>query len=96
VRAPPHQRRNHGTVQWKRGRGNSVPLLVGAHSLDYQPNTMFSVLGFTDLVVSITGARWPLHRREVPFGSSLTLSNFVSGSLSLELHSGRALLVAHP
>jgi thiamine pyrophosphokinase len=78
------------------GNQEGVPLLVGADSLDYQPNTMFSVLGFTDLVVSITGARWPLHRRSVPFGSSLTLSNFVSGSLSLELHSGRALLVAHP
>lgn len=78
------------------GDQEGVPLLVGTHSLDYQPNTLFSVLGFTDMAISIAGARWPLDHRAVPFGSSLTLSNFVSGSLSVELHSGRALLVAHP
>lgn len=78
------------------GDQEGVPLLVGSHAFDYAPPTLFSVLGFTDLLVSIEGARWPLDRRAVPFGSSLTLSNFVSGSLSLELHSGRALLVAHP
>jgi thiamine pyrophosphokinase len=78
------------------GDQEGVPLLVGPHRFDYAANTLFSVLGFTDMAVSITGARWPLHQRAVPFGSSLTLSNFVSGSLSLELHSGRALLVAHP
>ena len=78
------------------GHQEGVPLLVGLHQFDYTEQTLFSVLGFSDLVVSIHGARWPLHHRAVPFGSSLTLSNYVSGSLSVELHSGRALLVAHP
>ncbi|GHD18601.1 thiamine diphosphokinase [Tianweitania populi] len=78
------------------GDQEGVPLLVGSHRFDYAEQTLFSVLGFTDLVVSIADARWPLDHRAVPFGSSLTLSNFVSGSLSVELHSGRALLVAHP
>ncbi|WP_312796757.1 thiamine diphosphokinase [Tianweitania sp.] len=78
------------------GDQEGVPLPVGSHRFDYAEQTLFSVLGFTDLTVSITGARWPLDHRAVPFGSSLTLSNFVSGSLSVELHSGRALLVAHP
>ncbi|MBS9722332.1 thiamine diphosphokinase [Tianweitania sp. BSSL-BM11] len=78
------------------GDQEGVPLLAGSHRFDYMEQTLFSVLGFTDLVVSISGARWPLDHRAVPFGSSLTLSNIVSGSLNVELHSGRALLVAHP
>jgi thiamine pyrophosphokinase len=76
------------------GDQEGIPLPIGRRDFDYPQGTSFSVLGFTDLVISIAGARWPLERRDVPFGSSLTLSNFVSGSLSVELHSGRALLVA--
>ena len=34
--------------------------------------------------------------RNVPFGSSLTISNEVRGSLEIGLGAGRALLVAHP
>lgn len=78
------------------GDQEGLPLLPGRHAFDYGARTLFSILGFTDLVVSIEGARWPLAKRDVPFGSSLTLSNFVSGSLSVELTSGRAVLVAHP
>lgn len=78
------------------GHQEGVPLTLGRHSFDYAETTLFSILGFTDLTVSITGARWPLSDRAVPFGSSLTLSNFVAGSLSVELTSGRAVLVAHP
>jgi thiamine pyrophosphokinase len=78
------------------GDQEGLPLLPGVTALDYGDRTLFSILGFTDLVVSISGARWPLAKRDVPFGSSLTLSNFVSGSLSVELTSGRAVLVAHP
>ncbi|HEV7414771.1 MAG TPA: thiamine diphosphokinase, partial [Tianweitania sediminis] len=77
------------------GHQEGVPLTAGLFRFDYPENTLFSVLGFTDIVVSIEGARWPLSKRPVPFGSSLTLSNFVSSSLSVELHSGQALLLAH-
>jgi len=83
------------TVLLTSGDQEGVPLLPGTQRFDYDRQTLFSVLGFTDLVISIAGARWPLVKRDVPFGSSLTLSNFVSGSLSVELHSGRALLLAH-
>ncbi len=64
-------------------------------ALPFAQNTLFSLCQFTDMVVSISGARWPLERRAIPFGSSISLSNTVSGSLSVELHSGRALLLAH-
>lgn len=72
------------------------PLLPGRSSFDDLPlGTVFSVIAFTDLVdLSIEGARWPLEKRQVPFGSSLTISNEVAGPLQLTLGSGRAMLVA--
>ena len=42
------------------------------------------------------GARWPLDSVEVPFGTSLTLSNEVRGDLRISIAVGRALLLAHP
>ncbi|MBX3579761.1 MAG: thiamine diphosphokinase [Rhizobiaceae bacterium] len=78
------------------GTQEGRPLLKGKNEFDYVPGTLFSLLGFSDLSgLCVTGARWPLDRVEVPFGSSLTISNEVTGSLSVALESGRALLVAH-
>lgn len=79
------------------GSQEGVPLLPGTQHFDYADGTLFSVLGFSDLSgLTETGAKWPLDQVEVPFGSSLTISNAVSGSLSISLRTGRALLVAHP
>ncbi|BCH30450.1 thiamine pyrophosphokinase [Mesorhizobium sp. L-8-10] len=79
------------------GAQEGVPLLPGRSAFDYEPGTLFSVLGFSDLSgLTLRGARWPLKAVEVPFGSSLTVSNEVTGELSVELGSGRALLLAHP
>jgi thiamine pyrophosphokinase len=82
------------TSGWQEGR----PLLPGTdHTLDYEDGTLFSVIGFTDLeALTLTGAKWPLTRRDVPFGSSLTLSNTVRGTLTARLEAGRAMLIAHP
>lgn len=73
------------------------PLLPGiAHTFDYADGTLFSVIGFGDLSgLTLTGAKWPLTNRNVPFGSSLTLSNEVRGGLSMRLEAGRAMLIAH-
>lgn len=77
---------------WQEGR----PLLPGWSRFDYDPGTMFSILAFSDLTgLTVTGARWPLDRVTVPFGSSLTISNEVTRELAVELGSGRALLLAH-
>ena len=46
--------------------------------------------------LSIAGAKWPLDAVQVPFGSSLTISNEARGRLEITLGSGRALLLAHP
>ncbi|KQU72967.1 thiamine pyrophosphokinase [Aminobacter sp. DSM 101952] len=79
------------------GRQEAHPLLPGTSSFDYDDGTLFSVLAFSELSgLTEEGAKWPLDSVEVPFGSSLTLSNEVRGSLRVSLGSGRALLLAHP
>ncbi|WP_027166698.1 thiamine diphosphokinase [Mesorhizobium sp. WSM3224] len=79
------------------GAQEGVPVLPGKASFDYDGGTLFSVLGFSDLSgLTVTGAKWPLDRVEVAFGSSLTISNEVEGQLGVALERGRALLLAHP
>ena len=79
------------------GTQEGVPLLEGASRFDYLPGTVFSVVAMTDLTgLTLEGVRWPLDGKHVPFGSSLTLSNEVTGDLTVHLTSGRAILIAHP
>lgn len=79
------------------GAQEAQPLLPGPASFDYEDGTMFSVLAFSELSgLTEEGAKWPLDRVAVPFGSSLTLSNEVRGGLRISLERGRALLLAHP
>lgn len=79
------------------GAQEGRPLLLGEASFDLEPGTLFSIFGFSDLAgLSVRGARWPLDSVAVPFGSSLTISNEVTGELRIGLEAGRALLIAHP
>jgi len=79
------------------GAQEGVPLLPGSTDLDFAAGTLFSVLAFSDLTgLSVTGARWPLDRVTMAFGSSLTISNEVTGNLKVAIGAGRALLIAHP
>ena len=79
------------------GAQEGVPLLPGKAEFDYADGTLFSVLGFSALAgLTVIGAKWPLDRVEVAFGSSLTISNEVRGRLRIALEQGRALLLAHP
>jgi thiamine pyrophosphokinase len=79
------------------GNQEGVPLLPGRRAaFDYPAGTLFSVIGFTDIEgLTITGVKWPLDRRSVPFGSSLTISNVVTDGLAVEILAGRAILIAH-
>jgi thiamine pyrophosphokinase len=78
------------------GEQEGVPLLPGDSAFDYPAGTLFSVVGFTPLSgLTLSGAKWPLDRHEVPFGSSLTLSNAVADRLTARLATGRAMLIAH-
>ena len=78
------------------GSQEGTPLLNGERqAFDYADGTLFSILAFTDLAgLTVEGAKWPLYSVEVPFGSSLVLSNIVRGELSVTLMHGRALLLA--
>ncbi len=79
------------------GRQEGLPLLPGQAEFSFADGTLFSILCFGDLAgLTVQGARWPLDRVAVPFGSSLTISNEVRARLSVSLESGRAMLVAHP
>ncbi|MEM6462664.1 MAG: thiamine diphosphokinase [Pseudomonadota bacterium] len=72
---------------------------VGAKSrtLDLPPASMFSILNFDDLSgLSIEGARYPLSRFDLPFGSSRTISNVAEGAVTVTLEQGTAILVARP
>jgi thiamine pyrophosphokinase len=79
------------------GAQEGIPLLPGMAEFDYDDGMLFSVLGFSQLVgLSVEGAKWPLDRVEVAFGSSLTISNETRGRLRISLERGRAVLLAHP
>ena len=56
----------------------------------------FSILAFSNLEgLTIKGAKWPLENADVDFGSSLTLSNEVTGPISVSLHVGKAILLTN-
>ena len=80
------------------GNQEGVPLEPGREAaFDYAPGTLFSVIGFSDIEgLTISGVRWPLSERSVPFGSSLTISNIVAGELTVKIAAGRAILIANP
>lgn len=84
-------------VRLTSGDEEGLPLRPGLHEPDLPAGTRFSLLPFTDLRgLTIMGAKWPLAERNVPFGSTLTLSNIAKKGLSIRLGEGRAFLVAHP
>ncbi len=79
------------------GDQEACPLLPGSRDFDFEDGTLFSILGYSHLSgVTVMGAKWPLDNVEVPFGTSLTLSNEVSGDLRISIGVGRAMLLAHP
>ena len=79
------------------GDEEGIPVVPGKTKPDLAPGVLFSLLPFSDLAaLTIEGAKWPLVDRDVPFGSTLTLSNVAEEGLSITLGGGRAFLVAYP
>lgn len=82
-------------VMMSDGKQEGFPVLPGEHQFDFPRGTLFSLVGFTDLTgLSVSGAKWPLSGRKTRFGSSLTLSNEVTGKLEIVTETGKALLIA--
>lgn len=76
------------------GAEEGYPIIGGEQSFDFSDGSVFSLIGFTPLTgVTISGARWPLANCDVPFGSSMTLSNEVSGTLNISTKSGDSILL---
>ncbi len=59
--------------------------------------TRISIIGFAALkALSIIGVRWPLNKRDLAMGSTLTLSNESTGDVAITLEQGRALVMIYP
>ena len=79
------------------GDEEAYPLLPGRSDIDLPNDSLFSVLGFSQLEgLSIDNARYPLADFALPFGSSRTISNVANGPVSFSLQSGEAMLLARP
>jgi thiamine pyrophosphokinase len=78
------------------GTEEATCVLPGEMRVDLPVGTVFSVIGLTDLEgLTIDGARWPLASCDVPFGSTLTLSNEATGPVSLSLQGGKAVMFSN-
>jgi thiamine pyrophosphokinase len=79
------------------GQEEAWPLTTSLSLWQIPTGTRVSVVGLTDLkAISILGAKWPLQKRDVPFGSTLTLSNESQGDVSITLEQGRAMVLLYP
>ena len=79
------------------GYEEAYPLIPGRHRLDLPVGSRLSIIALSDLgALSLSGVQWPLDKRYVPFGSTLTLSNVVLGPVEVALESGNGVIVAYP
>ena len=65
-------------------------------ALDLGPGTTFSVIALSPIAagLSVTGAKWPLERADLPFGLGWGVSNIALGPVRFSLEAGMALIVA--
>ena len=88
-------------------RGMDIYMTSGneeAHALideleidDLAVGTRLSIAPMADMRgLTLSGVKWPLHKRDVPLGSALTLSNIVEGTVRINMLSGLALVITYP
>lgn len=79
------------------GDEEAVPVLPGEMILDLPPGTRLSIVPFAPLAgLDLDGVKWPLENRQVPLGSTLTLSNVAKGPVTIRLIDGYGLAFAYP
>ena len=79
------------------GSEEAWPLLNTLTLWQIAKGTRVSIVGLSNMkALSIIGVRWPLNKRDVPMGSTLTLSNESSGDVAITLEQGRALVLLYP
>ena len=79
------------------GHEEARPLLPGRLALDLPPGSRLSIVPFANLHgLDLEGVKWPLAKRSVPLGSTLTLSNVAQGPVRIGLGKGMAMILAYP
>lgn len=79
------------------GHEEAYPLLPGQMELDLAADTRLSIIAFSDLTgLDLDNVKWPLQQRDVPLGSTLTLSNVAAGAVRIGLGSGYGIAIAYP
>jgi thiamine pyrophosphokinase len=79
------------------GDEEAHPLLPGDAKLDLPDGTRLSIIALSSIRdLTIEGVRWPLTDRDVPLGSTLTLSNVAHGPVAIRFASGYGIALAYP
>ncbi|MGH6853820.1 MAG: thiamine diphosphokinase [Aestuariivirga sp.] len=79
------------------GDEEAYPVIPGTREIDLPEQTRISLVPFTDLGgLDLDGVKWPLVKRDVPLGSTLTLSNVANGPVRISLRTGHAIAIAYP
>ncbi|MCB1377074.1 MAG: thiamine diphosphokinase [Alphaproteobacteria bacterium] len=79
------------------GEEEAYPLHPGVTVLDLPAESRLSLVPFSDLSgLGLDGVKWPLKNRDVPLGSTLTLSNVVRGPVRISLRGGAGIAFAYP
>jgi thiamine pyrophosphokinase len=79
------------------GHEEAWPLIPGNTALEFPAGTRLSLVPFSDFeALDLTGVKWPLQKRHVPLGSTLTLSNVVTGPVKISIRSGYGVAIAYP
>lgn len=79
------------------GTEEAWPLIPGRMDVDFPAETRLSIIPFTDLLgLDLEGVKWPLSKRDVPVGSTLTLSNVALGPVAIRLVEGHGVAIAYP
>lgn len=64
---------------------------------DVPSGARISIVPMSDIKgLTLTGVKWPLEHRTVPFGSTLTLSNIATGNVQVQCDIGTGLIVIYP
>ena len=79
------------------GHEEARAIVPGRLRLDLAPGTRLSLVPFADMIgLDLEGVKWPLAKRNVPLGSTLTLSNVAEGPVAIGLEAGYGIAVAYP
>ena len=72
-------------------------ILPGATAIDLEPGTRLSLIPFVDFEgLDLSGVKWPLAKRHVGLGDTLTLSNVAEGPVTIGLIAGYGIALVYP